>query len=70
MSCGVKKTLYQQVIVPTVTYGAETWGLMEAERRRLNVLEIKCLRPRMDERRWPRKVKAAKVEGQKGRGRP
>ena len=25
---------------------------------------------RMDEGRWPRKVKAAKVEGQKGRGRP
>ena len=24
----------------------------------------------MDERRWPRKVKAAKVEGRLGRGRP
>ena len=31
MSWGVKKTLYQQVIVPTVTYGAKTWGLREAE---------------------------------------
>ena len=41
----VKKTLYQQVIVPTVTYGAETWGLGEAERCRLNVFEMKCLRP-------------------------
>ena len=42
---GVKKTLCQQVTVPTVTYGAETWGLKEAERRRLNVLEMKSLRP-------------------------
>ena len=30
MRCGVKNTLYQQVIVPTVTYGTETWGLREA----------------------------------------
>ena len=25
---------------------------------------------RLDERQWPRKVKAAKVEGRQGRGRP
>ena len=36
MSWGVKKTLYQQVIVPTVTYGAETWG---AERSRKTSFE-------------------------------
>ena len=87
-----------------VTYGAETLGLREAEIRRLNVFEMKCLRllvgvtrwdrirneeirrsagieqnladnvdrsvlrwfghvERMDEVHWPRKVKAAKVEG-------
>ena len=103
--------MYQQVIVPTVTYGAETWGLREAERSRLNVFEMKCLRPvigvtrwdrirneeirrragiketlaekverrmlqwfehveRMEEGRWPKKVKAAKVESRQGRGRP
>ena len=45
MSCGVKKTLYQQALVPTVTYSAETWGRREAERRRLNVFEMKYLRP-------------------------
>ena len=44
MSRGVKETFYQQVIVPTVTYGAELWGLREAERGRLNVFEMKCLR--------------------------
>ena len=26
MSWGVKKILYQQVLVPTVTYGTKTWG--------------------------------------------
>ena len=45
MSWRIKKTLYQQVKVPTVTYGAETWGLREAERRLLNVFQMKCLRP-------------------------
>ena len=52
MSWGVKKTLYQQVIVPKVTYDAKTWGLREAERRRLNVFEMKCLRPMVGVTRW------------------
>ena len=54
MCWGVKKTLYQLVIVPTVTYGAETWGLRETERRRLNVFEMKCLRPMVGVTRWDR----------------
>ena len=107
MSWRIKKTLYQKVIVPTVAFGAETWALREADRRCLNVFEMKCLRPmvgvtrwdrirneeiqrkagmeetvaekvdrrvlrwfghveRMDEGRWPRKVKADKVEGRQG----
>ena len=37
--------MYQQVIDHTVTYGAETWGLREAERHRLNVFEMNCPRP-------------------------
>ena len=48
MSLGVKETLYQQVIVPTVTYGAETWVLKEAERHRLHVFEMNCPRPGRD----------------------
>ena len=44
MSWGVNKTVYQQIIVPMVKYVAEIWGLSEAERRGLNVFEIKCLR--------------------------
>ena len=39
-----KKCLYEGVIVPTALYGAEALGLKSAERRKVNVLEMKCLR--------------------------
>ncbi|WP_147453090.1 hypothetical protein [Xanthobacter tagetidis] len=39
-----KRAFYEGVIVPTVLYGSETWGLREAERRKLNVFEMKYLR--------------------------
>ena len=39
-----KKCLYQGVIVPTALYGAEAWGTRSAERRKVNVLDMKCLR--------------------------
>ena len=39
-----KKCLYEEVIVPTALYGAEAWGMRSVERRKVNVLEIKCLR--------------------------
>jgi hypothetical protein len=32
------------VIVPTVLYGAETWGLKQAEQKKFNVFEMRCLR--------------------------
>ena len=39
-----KKCLYEGVIiVPTALYGAEAWGMRSAERRKVNVLEMKCL---------------------------
>ena len=37
-----KKCLNEVVIVPTVLYGAEAWGMRSAERRKVNVLEMKC----------------------------
>ena len=40
----MKKCLYEGVIVPTALYGAEAWGMRSAERRKVNVLEMKCLR--------------------------
>ena len=39
-----KKCLYEGVIVPTALYGAEAWGMRGAERRKVSVLEMKCLR--------------------------
>ena len=39
-----KKCLYEGVIVPTAVYGAEAWGMRSAERRKVNVLEMKYLR--------------------------
>ena len=65
MSWGVKKILYQQVIVPTVTFGAETWGLREAERRRLNEFEMKCLRPMVGVTIWDR-IRNEEIQKRKG----
>ena len=39
-----KLCLYEGVIVPAVLYGAKAWGTRTAERRKVNVLEMKCLR--------------------------
>ena len=38
-----KKCLYHGLIVVTALYGAEAWGMRSAERRKVNVLEMKCL---------------------------
>ena len=44
MRSWVKRVLYKKVIVPTVIYGSESWGMKENKRRKLNVFEMKCLR--------------------------
>ena len=45
-----KKCLYKGVIiVPTAVYGAEARGMRSAERRKVNVLEMKCLKVRNEE---------------------
>ena len=44
MGTKAKKCLYEGVIVPTTLYGAEAWGMRSTERRKVNVLEMKCLR--------------------------
>ena len=48
-----KKCLYDGIIAPTALYGGGAWGMRSAERRKVNVLEMKCLvnlvgEPRMD----------------------
>ena len=44
MGIKAKKCLYEGVIIPTGLYGAEAWGMRSAERRKVNVLYMKCLR--------------------------
>ena len=39
-----QRKLYEGVIVPTALYGAETWNIREAEKKRLNAMEMRCLR--------------------------
>ena len=56
-----KKCLYKGVILPMVLKGAEAWGMRTAERKKVNILEMKCLRSlvvvsRMD-RVWNKEVR-------------
>ena len=44
LGINAKKYLYEGVIVPTALYGTDAWGMRSAERRKVNVLEMKCLR--------------------------
>ena len=39
-----KKCLCELVIVPTALQGAKAWGMRSAERIKVNVIEMKCLR--------------------------
>ena len=34
----------EKVVVPTVMYGSESWGMKVTERQKLNVFQMKCLR--------------------------
>ena len=45
LGMNVKKVFfYEKVVVPTVMYGSESWGMKVTERQKLNVFEMKCLR--------------------------
>ena len=44
LEINVNKCLYDGVIVPTAFYGAGARGMRSAERRKVNALEMKCLR--------------------------
>ena len=46
LGTNAKKCLYEGVIVPIALYGTEAWGMRSAARRKVNLLEIKCLRSR------------------------
>ncbi len=44
LGMSAKRRLYEGVVVPTALYGAETWNVGAAERKRLNVMEMRCLK--------------------------
>ena len=44
--------LYEGLIVPMPLYGAEAWDMRSVERRKVNVLEMKCLRSLVECREW------------------
>ena len=37
LGMNVKKFLYEKVVVPTVMYDSESWGIKVTERQKLNV---------------------------------
>ena len=49
-----KKCLYEGVIAPTELYGAKAWGMKSADRRKVNVLEMKRLRSLVGVKRMDR----------------
>ena len=44
LGINTKKCLYEGVIVPTPLYEPEAWDMRSAERRTVNVLEVKCFK--------------------------
>ena len=44
VTVSVKRELYERIVVPTVMYGSESWGMKVKERDKLDVAEMKCLR--------------------------
>ena len=44
LKMNIKRMLYEGIVVPTALYGAETWSMREADRKRLNSMEMRCLR--------------------------
>ena len=54
LSMDAKTKLYEGVVIPAALYGAETWGMKAEDRRRLDVLEMKCLRSMCGVSLWHR----------------
>ena len=54
MTIDAKTCLLEGVIVPTALHGAEASGMRSAERRKMNVIEMKCLRSLVEVSRMDR----------------
>ena len=44
LGMSVKKVLYEKVVMLTLMYGSELWGMKVTEGHKLNACEMKCLR--------------------------
>ncbi len=44
LGMSAKRRLYEGAVVPTALYGAQTWNMGAAERKRLNVMWMRCLK--------------------------
>ena len=60
-----KRGLYESIIVPTALYGAETWGLKVEDKKRLDVMEMKCLRSMSGVTIWDRNTNES-IRGRTG----
>ena len=45
---------YKSVVVPTALYAADTWGMKADDKKRLDVMEMRCLRSMCGVTRWDR----------------
>ena len=62
MGIKAKKCLYEAVIVPMALYGGAAWVMRSAERRKVKVLEMKCLRSLVGVSRMDRVRNEVKLE--------
>jgi hypothetical protein len=44
LSSNAKRSIYKGIVVPTLLYGSEVWATSAEDRRRMGVMEIKCMR--------------------------
>ncbi len=65
LGMSAERRLYEGVVMPTVLYGAETWNMGAAERRKLNGMKMRCLRSMCRVTRMDR-VRNDEVRGRTG----
>jgi hypothetical protein len=44
VSRDAKRSMYEAIVVPTLLYGSEVWSTSAEDRRRMGVMEMKCMR--------------------------
>jgi hypothetical protein len=44
LSIDSKRVMYESIVAPTLLYGSEVWATSVAERRRMEVMSMKCMR--------------------------